>query len=79
MTDDSKAKVGKQAPKEFAHAVPEATEVYCRRLHRNLPVVEHKACPYCFGEQADIKTGDHEKFCDFEEGKDPISFGFPET
>ena len=34
-------------------------------------------CPYCFGGDKEVATGDHEKFCDFEPGKDPVSFGFP--
>ena len=54
-------------------------EVYCRRIKLALPIAEHKSCSYCFGKESDIETGDHAKFCDFEEGKDPISFGFPET
>ncbi len=54
-------------------------EVYCRRLKRPLPLAEHKSCSYCFGTIEEIETADHEKFCDFEEGKDPIHFGFPET
>jgi len=58
---------------------PNAGVVFCRRLKRRLPVVEHLACAYCFGEESDVKSGDHERFCDFREGKDPISFGFPET
>ena len=53
--------------------------VYCRRLKRPLPVVEHVSCSYCFGKERDVKSGDHQRFCDFEEGKDPIHFGFPET
>ena len=53
--------------------------VQCRRIHLPLPVSEHKSCPYCFGKEADVKSGDHETFCDFKEGKDPINFGFPET
>jgi hypothetical protein len=52
--------------------------VYCRRLKRPLPVLDHVACSYCFGKERDVRTGDHERFCDFQEGKDPIHFGFPE-
>jgi Zn finger protein HypA/HybF involved in hydrogenase expression len=52
-------------------------EVYCRRVQRPLPTAEHASCPYCFGQEADIRTGEHEKFCDYTEGKDPINFGFP--
>ena len=54
-------------------------EVWCRRLKRTLPIGEHKDCSYCFGRVVDIETAEHEKFCDFEEGKDPVCFGFPET
>ncbi len=54
-------------------------EVFCRRIKLPMSMAEHKSCPYCFGKESDIKTGEHGKFCDFEEGKDPIHFGFPET
>lgn len=54
-------------------------EVWCRRVKRPLPLGEHKSCPYCFGKLEDVESGEHEKFCDFQEGKDPIHFGFPET
>jgi hypothetical protein len=61
-------------------AVP-ATEstVFCRRLERKLPVREHLACPYCDGREADVRSADHARFCDFEKGRDPIVFGFPDT
>ena len=52
--------------------------VFCRRLERPLPFREHLDCPYCFGNKADISTAEHACFCDFEPGKDPIHFGFPE-
>lgn len=58
---------------------PSKGPVHCRRLDRLLPVAEHDACPYCFGEVAEIRTADHAVFCDFRPGEDPISFGFPET
>lgn len=61
-----------------AHAC-KTGEVYCRRIKLALPLAEHKSCPYCFGKESDIRTGDHATFCDFEEGKDPVNFGFPET
>jgi hypothetical protein len=51
--------------------------VYCRRINRLQTVDEHKTCPYCFGRRADVAQGDHEQFCDFEPGVDPIVFGFP--
>jgi len=38
---------------------------------------QHKDCPYCFGGETAIGSGDHAKFCDFKPGKDPIVFGFP--
>jgi hypothetical protein len=62
----------KEAPKK------EAT-VFCRRLRRRLPDRDHLACPYCFGREQDVRSADHDRFCDFEEGKDPVVFGFPET
>ena len=55
----------------------EATQVFCRRLERLLPIGEHADCPYCFAVTEEIKTGDHARFCDFKEGQDPINFGFP--
>ena len=54
-------------------------EIFCRRLKRPLRVEEHELCPYCFGREEEIEKGDHQLFCDFCEGKDPIHFGFPET
>ncbi|MFO1078600.1 MAG: hypothetical protein U1E73_12825 [Planctomycetota bacterium] len=56
---------------------PEPCRVFCRRLERTLPVDEHAECPYCFGKAKEIATGQHEQFCDFRPGKDPIQFGFP--
>ncbi len=50
----------------------------CRRLGILLPVSEHRDCPYCFGIEPDIRTGDHALFCDFRPGEDPPRFGFPE-
>jgi hypothetical protein len=52
-------------------------KVFCRRLERELPVGEHAQCPYCFGRRPDIAQGDHDEFCDFKKGDDPIQFGFP--
>jgi hypothetical protein len=51
--------------------------VYCRRIDRLQTVEEHKGCPYCFGRRAEIQQGEHDSFCDFEPGTDPIVFGFP--
>jgi hypothetical protein len=56
-----------------------AGTVFCRRIKTELPVAEHLACNYCFGKESDVKSGDYGRFCDFEEGKDPVCFGFPET
>jgi hypothetical protein len=72
----------KPSKKTQAAAKPETCApgtVFCRRVKVALPITDHQGCPYCFGKDSDIKTGDHEKFCDFQEGKDPICFGFPET
>ena len=52
--------------------------IHCPRLDRPLPVEEHLACPYCYGAESDVAQGARECFCDFEKGKDPVSFGFPE-
>lgn len=60
-------------------AVAGQATVFCRRIRMPLTVADHRSCPYCFGEAKDVSTGDHSKFCDFEEGKDPICFGFPWT
>ena len=57
----------------------DGSEVHCRRIHRKLPVAEHLRCSYCFGKLEDVESAEHERFCDFCEGKDPITFGFPET
>jgi len=82
MSENAKTKVhpASRAVKEW-RAVPATGEqtVECRRLHLPLAVSEHASCAYCFGTESDIKTGEHAKFCDFEEGKDPVCFGFPWT
>ena len=83
MSDEAKSKVrpAGRAPKEQPARPAAAREqgVHCRRIDLPIPVAEHASCPYCFGKEADIRTGDHAKFCDFQEGKDPICFGFPWT
>ncbi len=56
---------------------PAPPQVYCRRVERKLPVTEHLECAYCFGKPGEVATSEHERFCDFEPGKDPIHFGFP--
>ncbi len=60
-------------------AVVESAKVFCRRIKLHMPLTEHLACSYCFGKEADVKSGDYGRFCDFVEGKDPVCFGFPET
>jgi hypothetical protein len=60
-------------------AVVEPAKVFCRRIKLHMPLAEHLACSYCYGKEADVKSGDYERFCDFVEGKDPVCFGFPET
>ena len=51
-------------------------KVYCRRLGEQLPLSEHKECPYCFG-KSEVGSAQHELFCDFKPGEDPTCFGFP--
>jgi len=53
--------------------------VECRRTGQAYDVEEHLRCPYCFGEKNDVASAKHGRFCDFEPGKDPINFGFPEN
>jgi hypothetical protein len=69
----------KPAAVKSTTAVAEEPKVFCRRIRLEMPLTEHLACNYCFGKAADVKSGDYARFCDFEEGKDPICFGFPET
>ena len=52
--------------------------VRCQRTEQDLRVEEHLLCPYCFGQTANIETGEHTRFCGFEPERDPVSFGFPE-
>ena len=52
-------------------------DLRCRRTGQMLTPAEHHACPYCFGKEDEIGKGGYETFCDYEKGKDPISFGFP--
>ena len=53
--------------------------VHCRRLGRRLATSQHEDCLYCFGTEDEIRTRDHELFCDFRPGVDPVNFGFPQT
>ena len=56
--------------------LPMAEEVvFCHRLGRDLPIKQHGECPYCFGEKGEIATGEHDEFCDFRKGVDPVSYG----
>jgi len=68
MTDDARK-----------NKLPMQRPVLCRRTGRDFDLAEHQKCPYCYGHAEDIATGEHEKFCDFEPGVDPVSFGFPGT
>ncbi len=70
MSQPKRAKAAKKAP---------AGEVPCRRVQRTFRPEEHRDCPYCFGTEADVKSGEHAKFCDFHPGEDPICFGFPQN
>lgn len=51
----------------------------CRRTGQDFSSEEHQRCPYCFGSEAKIETGNHDDFCDYDPNKDPISFGFPDN
>ena len=66
-TDDGRAEVWKELPG------------YCLRLGRSRSLREHEACSYCFGDRRAIQIGDRSGFCDFQPGRDPVSFGFPES
>jgi hypothetical protein len=82
MSENTKSKAGpasRAAKEERAAPAKGEQTVECRRLHLPLAVSEHASCPYCYGKESDIRTGDHARFCDFEEGKDPVCFGFPWT
>lgn len=52
--------------------------VHCPRLERPRTVAQHCRCVYCFGGEQDIRGGNRATFCDFQAGRDPIVFGFPE-
>jgi hypothetical protein len=51
----------------------------CPRVGSARGADEHLACPYCFGREAEVGTGERAKFCDYEPGVDPVCFGFPEN
>lgn len=75
-------------PKKKPEACPPKTDpgaethpeglVRCRRVDAVYSALEHAQCPYCYGSEAQIATGDHSKFCDFRPGQDPVCFGFPD-
>lgn len=52
--------------------------VNCRRTGQDYDVGQHARCPYCWGSDERIAGGKHEEFCDFQPGRDPVNFGFPE-
>ncbi len=51
--------------------------IRCRRVDAFYSPEEHARCPYCYGKESDVSTGEHGRFCDFKPGEDPINFGFP--
>jgi len=55
----------------------EEEKVRCVRTGQEYDSSEHSLCPYCFGEKAKIKEGQHGVFCDYDPKRDPIHFGFP--
>jgi hypothetical protein len=57
--------------------LPMVKRVHCHRTGRDFELDVHKGCPYCYGDEDEIATGEHGKFCDFKPGVDPVSFGFP--
>jgi hypothetical protein len=69
MTDRDKAESGHE---------PRLKKLRCRRTNELVTPEQHAECPYCQGKVADVETGHYEAFCDYDEGQDPIHFGFPE-
>ena len=51
--------------------------IYCRRVGKRYAPAEHEECAYCHGSKAEIETGEHGKFCNYDPDKDPVHFGFP--
>lgn len=72
MNEPKSGKTGASTPKLL-----KAPATWCPRVQRDLSHEEHKACPYCFGEDAEVRSGELGSFCDFKPGKDPVNFGFP--
>lgn len=64
------------APKSLPN--PMEARIHCRRVDALYTTAQHRACPYCFGGEGDVLSTDHERFCDFKPGQDPIVFGFPD-
>lgn len=56
----------------------EEQRVRCQRTGQDYNLGEHKRCPYCWGSSEAVRSGEHERFCEFKPGADPIHFGFPE-
>lgn len=52
--------------------------VYCRRVGEKFAPDEHERCAYCHGSKAEVQTGEHANFCNYDPNKDPVHFGFPE-
>ena len=61
---------------ESKSAAPAAT-VHCRRVNAAMTVEEHAECPYCHGNEAEIGSADHERFCSYDPESDPVVYGFP--
>jgi hypothetical protein len=57
--------------------LPMQKVVHCHRTGREFDLGKHLACPYCYGDEKEVASGEHERFCDFKPGGDPVSFGFP--
>ncbi|MCC7012379.1 MAG: hypothetical protein IT454_07460 [Planctomycetes bacterium] len=64
-----------QPQTELAYRVK---QLFCQRTARFFSPEEHARCPYCFGGEAEVRSGLHRRFCDYIRGRDPVQFGFPE-
>lgn len=58
--------------------MPLELSVHCPRLAKDRTAEEHAGCPYCFGKASDVAPGERARFCDFQAGSDPVTFGFPD-
>ncbi len=76
MTDDEKT-TGKTNVSESV--TPLEKLVRCRRTGRDFRRSEHQKCPYCYGSADEIANGNHDSFCEYQPGVDPVCFGFPGT